>query len=73
MSEEDEVKARWKEYTEDLYRRDATMAEEFLRRDFTREPSISESEVISAMKEVANGKVPGIDNIPIELFKEGGN
>ena len=73
LSEEIEVKTRWKEYTEDLYRRDATISEEFLGRDFTREPSISESEVIGAMKAVANGKAPGIDNIPIELLKEGGN
>ena len=73
MSEEVEVKARWKEYTEDLYRRDAIISKEFLARDFTREPSISESEVIRAMKEVVNGKAPVIDNIPIELFKEGGN
>ena len=73
MRKGDEVKARWKEYTEDLYRRDTTKFEEFLTRDFTREPSISESEVIRAMKEVANGKATGIDNIPIELFKAGGN
>ena len=25
------------------------------------------------MKEIANGKAPGIDNIPIEPFREGGN
>ena len=71
LSEEVEVKARWKECTEDLHRRDATISEEFLARDFTREPSISESEVIRAMKEVVNGKAPGIDNIPIDLFKGG--
>ena len=68
LSEEVDVKARWKEYTEDLYRRDAIISKEFLARDFTREPSISESEVIRAMKEVANGKALAIDNI-----KEGGN
>ena len=68
LNEEDEVKAGWKEYS-DLYRRDATISEEFLTRDFTREPSIFESEIIRAMKEVANGKAPGIGNIPIELFK----
>ena len=73
LSEAVEVKARWKEYTEDLYRCDSIISEEFLAKDFTREPSISESEVIRAMKEGANGKAPGIDNIPIELFKEGGN
>ena len=73
LREEDEVKARLKEYTEDLHRCDTTISEEFEARDFTREPSISESQVIRAMKEVANGKAPGIDNIPIELFKEGGD
>jgi len=43
LNEEVEVKARWKEYIEDLYRRDAIMSEEFLARDFAKEPSISES------------------------------
>ena len=73
LSEEVEVTARWNEYTEILYRRDATISEAFQARDFTREPSISEGEVIWALKEAANGKAPGIDNIPIELLKEGGN
>jgi len=71
LSEEVEVKARWKEYTEDLYRFNATISEKVLARDFTREPSISESEVIRAMKEVANGSAPGIDNIPNRAVERG--
>eukprot|EP00112_Aurelia_sp_Birch-Aquarium-sp1_P017362 Seg4013.4 transcript_id=Seg4013.4/GoldUCD/mRNA.D3Y31 product="hypothetical protein" protein_id=Seg4013.4/GoldUCD/D3Y31 len=73
LSEEAEVKTRWKEYTEDSYKRDATISDKFLPKDFLPEPSISESEVERAMKELANGKAPGIDNIPIEIFKVGGN
>ena len=48
------------------------ISDEFLPRDFVPEPSISESEVDRALKELANGKAPVIDNIPIELFKVGG-
>ena len=55
-------------FTEDLYRRDATISEEFLTRDVAREPSVSESEINRAMKEVGNGIPPGIDNIPIRAI-----
>ena len=54
-----------------LYKHDTTLSEEFVTRDNTREPSISESEITRAMKKVANGKAPGIDNIQIEVFKAG--
>ena len=49
------------------YERDTTISDEFFARDFLPEPSISENEVQRALKEFANGKAPGIDNIPIEL------
>ena len=35
--------------------------------------SVSESEVLRALKEIANGKAHGINYIPIELFRAGGN
>eukprot|EP00112_Aurelia_sp_Birch-Aquarium-sp1_P025795 Seg879.2 transcript_id=Seg879.2/GoldUCD/mRNA.D3Y31 product="hypothetical protein" protein_id=Seg879.2/GoldUCD/D3Y31 len=65
LSEEAEVKTRWEEYTEDLYKRHTTISDKFLPKDFLPEPSISESVVKRSMKELAYGKAPGIDNIPI--------
>jgi hypothetical protein len=70
-TEERECKERWREYTEELYRKDENMKEDFEAEEYEREPDILESEVRKAMREVSNQKAPGVDGIPIELWKEG--
>lgn len=68
------VRDRWKEYAEGLYRRDPMISEVFedAYHFVDLEPSILESEVRQAVKILSSNKAPGIDNIPIELFKKAG-
>ena len=48
------------------------MAETFNAVEYEDEPTILESEVRWALGQLANGKAPGVDNIPIELLKAAG-
>ena len=75
-TEEKDVKARWKEYIEELYSADQKPKWE----DFSMEveeaveadslgPEILDSEVEAAVSELKNGKAPGVDGIPGELLK----
>ena len=41
----------------------------FEEREYEQEPIVIECEVRRALKELANGKVPGANGIPIELLK----
>jgi len=72
LTEATEVKTKWKEYTEKLYKADEKVITNFEYKAFDQEPMILKSEVIKALQEIKNGKAPGHDDIPIELFKEGG-
>ena len=72
ITEEQEIKLRWQEYTEQLYQKDETITEEFQEVPILLEPEPLEEEVTAALKEIANNKSPGIDNIPIELIKQTG-
>ena len=69
LTEDSEIKQRWREYTEDLYKRDDSSTEIFEEKDFECEPTVTESEVRWAISELSNQKSPGVDGIPIELFK----
>ena len=67
---EEEIKERWREYTEELYRGDdqnwaAADEEEMLEL----EPRILESEVRWALQNIAKGKSEGTDGLPIELLQ----
>lgn len=74
LIEEEELKNRWKEYTEDLYKKDDDVVEEDEEdEEYEQEPEILESEVRQALSELSNRKSPGIDRIPIELFKVAGD
>ena len=57
---------------ENLYRKDDKLMERFNERKFEDEPMIMESEVCAAIKDIANNKAPGIDNLNIELWKAAG-
>ena len=71
ITESAKVKERWKEYTENLYKRDPRMTDVFTETDYDDEPLILEGEVKKALNSISNQKSPGIDSIPIELVKAG--
>ncbi|CAF4768408.1 unnamed protein product, partial [Rotaria socialis] len=58
LMEKEDIKNRWREYTEELYKKTVEL-----------EPDILESEIKWALECIANNKAPGIDEIPGELFK----
>ena len=53
-----------------LYMKDEGIEGTFTEEIHEKEPAILHSEVRSALKEIAAGKTPGSDEIPIELIKE---
>ena len=72
LTEEMDIKQRWAEYCRDLYssrepgQRDNRQVEE------DREPPPLRSEVEWSLNHIDNGKSPGMDNIPIEVWKATG-
>lgn len=68
----EEIKDRWREYTQELYQRDPTLHDHYIPEDFTPEPQVTFEEVKAALKSLPNQKSPGIDEIPIELIKAAG-
>ena len=65
----DEIKNKWEQYTEKLYKKEIKSRGNLELDDYELEPDILESEVKFAMETLANGKAPGHDGIPIEYFK----
>ncbi|GFR98055.1 endonuclease-reverse transcriptase [Elysia marginata] len=60
-----------KEYTEDLYKRDPNMTSNKLEENnYEKVPPLTNSEVRKAINEIASGKSPGADEIPIVLLKD---
>ena len=74
LTEEDEIKTRWKEYCEELYasKDDDDTQEDREQQEFEDDPDILLCEVENAMKVLRSGKAPGVDNIQAELLKESG-
>ncbi|XP_062859485.1 uncharacterized protein LOC134321608 [Trichomycterus rosablanca] len=68
LTEPEQIKKRWKEYTEHLYKNDSVIWEE-METGNDREPNILKDEVIAAITLLSNNKAPGCDNIPLELIK----
>ncbi|XP_062826556.1 uncharacterized protein LOC134296216, partial [Anolis carolinensis] len=69
LTEAEEIKKRWREYTEDLYRKDNNIEDSFDSVVSELEPDILRSEVEWALRSIANNKAAGDDGIPAELFK----
>ena len=65
----EEIKKRWKDYMEELYRKDLN------ERDYNDgvvnlpKPDILDSEVKWALRSTAVNKASGCDEIPVKLFK----
>ena len=73
LTEERDIKNRWKEYLEYLYMRNNQIKDNFTKSiPLENEPNILDEEVRLTLKELANNKSPGVDNIPIELVKAAG-
>ena len=62
LTEAEDIKKRWQEYTEDLYRKD-------LHNPDNLEPDILECEVKWALESITMNKASGGAGIPVELFQ----
>ena len=69
LTEAEDIKKRWQEYTEELYKKDLHDPDND---DFVithLEPDILESEVKWALGSITTNKASGGDGIPVELFQ----
>ena len=64
-----EIKKRWKEYTEELYKKDLNELDNYDGMVSYPEPDILECEVKWTLGSTAVNKASGYDGIPIELLK----
>ena len=65
----EEIKKRWKEYTEELYKKILMNQITMMILSSHPEPDILECEVKWALGSTAVNKASGCDGIPVELFK----
>lgn len=74
LYKEEEVRKRWEEYIEDLYMtkdkpESLNIEGEEQIEEEDKGPSILESEIRQAIKEMKSRKATGVDDLPIEFFK----
>ena len=69
LTEAEDIKKRWQEYTEDLYKKDLHNPDNHNDVTVLLEPDILESEVKWALKSITMNKASGGDGIPVELFQ----
>ena len=69
LIEAEDIKKRWQEYTEELYKKDLHDQDNHDGVITHREPDILESEVKSALGSITMNKASGDDGIPAELFQ----
>ena len=69
LTEAEEIKQRWEEYTEELYKKDVNDLDNHNGMVPNRYSDILESEVTWALGIITTNKVSGSDGIPAELFK----
>ena len=65
LTEAEEIKKRWQEYTEELYKRDLNDPDNH---DGVIEPDILECNIKWALGSITTNKASGGDGIPAELF-----
>ena len=68
LTEAEDIKKRWKEYTEELYKKDLHDPVNHDGVITHLEPDILESEVKCALGSMTTNKASGGDGIPVELF-----
>ena len=69
LTEAEEIKTRWQEYTEALYKKDLHDQENHNGMITHLEPDILECEVKWALESITMNKARGDDGIPVELFQ----
>ena len=69
LTEAEDIKNRWQEYTEELYRKDLQDSDNHDDVITHLEPDILECEVKWALKSITTNKASGVDGIPAELFQ----
>ena len=69
LTEEEDIKKRWQEYTEELYKKDFHNPDNHDGVITDLEPDILECEVEWALESITTNKASGGDGIPAELFK----
>ena len=69
LTEAEDIKKRWQEYTEKLYKKDLHDQDNHEGMITHLEPDILEFEVKWALESIATNKASGGDGIPVELFQ----
>ena len=69
LTEAEDIKKRWQEYTEDLYKKDLHDPDNHDGVITHLEPDILESEAKWALGSITTNKASGGDGIPAELFQ----
>ena len=69
LTEAEDIKKKWQEYTEELYRKDLHDPDNHNGVITHLEPDILECEVKWALGSITTNKASGGDGIPIELFQ----
>ena len=69
LTEAEDIKKRWQEYTEELYKKDLHDPDNHDGMISHLEPDILESEVKWALGSITMNKASGGDGIPVELFQ----
>ena len=69
LTEAEEFKKRWQEYTEELYKRDINDPDNHDGVITHLEPDILECEVKWTLESITTNKASGDDGIPVELFQ----
>ena len=69
LTEAEDIKKRWKEYTEELYKKDLHDSDKHDGVITHLKPELLECEVKCALESITRNKVSGGDGIPVELFQ----
>ena len=69
LTEAEDIKKRWQEYTEELYKKDLHNQDNHDGVINYLEPDILECEVKWALENITTNKAIGGDGIPVELFQ----
>ena len=69
LTEKEDIKKRWQEYTEELYKKDLHDPDNHDGLITHLEPDILECEVKWALESITMNKASGDDGIPVELFQ----
>ena len=72
LKEAENIKKRWQEHTEELYKKDLHDQDNHDGVIIHLEPDILECEVKGALESITTNKASGGDGIPVELFQNPG-